>query len=275
MRIKKIILIVLLLIILTGCTAKVNLEISDNVVYEEIVIDDQTTSRDNFREYIPIYDENIIVDAAPDEKKEGVAYYKKNIKDDKIYYSYAFNLKKYNDSKTMKNFFSSSAIVSSERTGLMELYTSNDGIFAFDLYPGLSYLEININTNLEVEESNADSVKGHTYTWVFTPSNKNKNIYIRMRNYIYKQKHPNEYKEKEQNKKNNEDGTNNSTTDSNNIGVNNEGIKADIRYKGKIVQQEKFEESQKSVNIFLIILGVIGVIIILLFIGMESKKKNR
>lgn len=277
MKIKKLIIIILFLLILTGCTTKVNLEISDNIVYEQIIIDDQTTPKTSFRNYIPVFNKDEIVDTHPDISEPNISYYKKETKDNKIYYSYAYRLNEYNNSKTMKNFFSSSAIVSSERTGIMELYTSSDGIYVFDKYPSLSRLEINIKTALEVEESNADNVSGNTYTWVFTPSNKNKSIYLRMRNYHYKQKHPDEYKEKKNNDNNNNNENNNN--ENNNTGEKidsndgyNGGIKANIKYKNQSTEEEKKEESNKL--LFAVIL-VVGFLFALIIIAIISNKKNR
>ena len=54
MKIKKIIIIIIFLFILTGCTSTVNLEITDNIVHEQIRIDDQVTPKSSFREYQPV-----------------------------------------------------------------------------------------------------------------------------------------------------------------------------------------------------------------------------
>ena len=77
MKIKKLIIIIIFLFILTGCTAKVNIEISDNVVQEQIEIDDQTTPKSEFREFIPVYHNDEIIDTEPDIKEDGKEYYKK------------------------------------------------------------------------------------------------------------------------------------------------------------------------------------------------------
>ena len=194
------------------------------------------------------------------------------MKDNKIYYSYSFRINKYNESKTMKNFFSSSSLVSSEATGLTELYTSSDGTYAFDMYPKLTRLEINIQTDLEVEESNADSVSGNTYTWVLTPNNKNKNIYIRMRNYIYYQKHSKKEinNNKEKNTDNQKDNKNGSSSSNDSY---DDRTKANIKYNQ---EDDITEKKQKENNqLILAILFVIAFIFIIIIIGIISNKKNR
>lgn len=278
MKIKKLLGLLLLLILLTGCTTKVNIDISDNIVKEEIVIDNQNVPLSEFREYIPVYNNDAVVDAEPDIKVDGINYYKKEIKDNKIYYSFDYKLNDYNNSKTMKNFYSSSAIISSDRTGLIEVYTSNDGIYAFDIYPKLTRLEVNITTKLKVEESNADSVKDNTYTWVFTPTNKNKNIYIRMQNYHYKTLHP---KKETNNNNNSNNNNNNNNNNSNNNSTSPdpssdiERYDADIRFKDTEIETEETRNKNNSMLLLITLAIIIGFIFLIFIINMSSNKKNR
>ena len=95
-------------------------------------------------ENINQYKDNV-ADTEPDIKEDKKEYYKKEIIDNKINYSYAFRINDYNESNAMKSVFSSSAIVFSEATGITELYTSSDGVYVFDIYPNLTKLEVNIN----------------------------------------------------------------------------------------------------------------------------------
>ena len=271
MKIKKIIIIIIFLFILTGCTSTVNLEITDNIVHEQIIIDDQVTPKSSFREYQPVYYKDNVADTEPDIKENKKEYYKKEIIDNKINYSYAFRINDYNESNAMKSVFSSSAIVFSEATGITELYTSSDGVYVFDIYPNLTKLEVNITTELEVEENNADSVSGNTYTWVFTPNNNKKNIYLRMRNYIYKRIHVNE--DKNDNKTDDSSKSNNNNDSNTNKYSGNSNIKADIKYKEKASKEEKQKENFNFLVIALVLL--FAFLIIIFLIGKISIKKNR
>ena len=168
----------------------------------------------------------------------------------------------------MKDYFSSSSLESSRWTGFLEVYTSSDDIYVFDMYPDLTELEVNITTKLVVEESNADSVKDNTYTWVFTPNNKNKSIYIKMRNYYYNTLHPVQaQKDKEKNKDSNSSkNKSNSSFDSNN--------------ENPVIWFEEENEENSSNNsqsmLLLIALGVVvGFILLVFIINIVTNKKNR
>lgn len=269
MRIKKISLLIILLLIISGCTSKINIDISDNIINEEIIIDNQSVPLSNFPNYVPAFKKDNIIDTEPDTKLEGIEYYKKEIKDNLIHYSYSFRTEEYNNSHTMKDFFSSSSLESSRWTGFLEAYTSSDDIYVFDMYPDLTQLEVNITTKLVVEESNADSVKDNTYTWVFTPNNKNKSIYIKMRNYYYNTLHPVQaQKDKEKNKDSNssKNKSNSSSLDSNN--------------EKPVIWFEEDNEENSSNNsqsmLLLLALGVVvGFILLVFIINIVTNKKNR
>ena len=61
MRIKKISLLIILLLIISGCTSKINIDISDNIINEEIIIDNQSVPLSNFPNYVPAFKKDNII----------------------------------------------------------------------------------------------------------------------------------------------------------------------------------------------------------------------
>ncbi len=105
MKIKYLIL-VLLIFIMCGCTAEVNFDISDNKIKESVdiifyqnALYPKKVIKTSFRNYIPIYAKDLIVDTIPDEPLNNINYYKKRETDlgngYKFNYSYNFNINEY------------------------------------------------------------------------------------------------------------------------------------------------------------------------------------
>ncbi len=253
MKIKKIVLLILTILVLTGCTSQVNITISEDNLEEEIIIDDQISPISLFREYMPVYNKDYLGEDEPDTKYDGVEYYKREIANingtNRIKYSYKYPIEEYTKSKTMRSIFKSSGLTTSDREGYITLYTSSDGLLAFDKYPGLTNLTINITTDLEMVENNADSANGNTYTWNYTPNNNSKNIYIQVKNSMYRRLHPDEYPESPDNKK-----------DDSVISIGN--------------KKNNNKEQRKLFNIILIILALAGFVITIILVNKFNIKKN-
>lgn len=185
---KRICLLFSLLFLLCGCTAEVNLEIEGNSINESvdiIVFQNNNLTKDQikagFRNYVPIYSSDVIVDTNPDEAVSGVDYYTKK-EDDlgtgfKINYSYNFALNKYKDARTVKEGFRSSNIQVNRNNETVLLSTDNNGLLYFEQYPDLEKVTINIKSDYPVKENNADVVNNNIYTWNFSRGDK-KNIYM-------------------------------------------------------------------------------------------------
>lgn len=185
MKIKYFILI-LIIFMMCGCTAEVNLEISDSQVRESVditfyqnAIYSKDIIKSSFRNYIPIYATDVIVDAEEDRPFPNINYYEKSETDlgngYKFNYKYNFNIDKYEDARTVKDGFRSYVISLNENNHTISITTDNNGLLYFDDYPELEEVKINIRTNYKVLENNADSVNGNIYTWVFNKDS-NKSI---------------------------------------------------------------------------------------------------
>lgn len=185
---KKILILITMIFILCGCTAEVNLDIDDMKLKENVNIDvyaDENYKKNQlltaFRKYIPVYEENAIVDTMPDQKEKGIIYYNRTEKDlgngYRLSYNYNFNISNYHKARTVKEAFKSSIIQVNKKNKEILLSTDNSEILYFSQYPSLTKIKVNINTKYRVKENNADSVNNGTYTWNFDKNTK-KNIYI-------------------------------------------------------------------------------------------------
>lgn len=177
MKIKYLIL-VLLIFIMCGCTTEVNFDISDNKIKESVdiifyqnALYPKKVIKTSFRNYIPIYAKDLIVDTIPDEPLNNINYYKKRETDlgngYKFNYSYNFNINEYKEARTIKNAFISYDVSYNEDDNIISVFTDNEELLYFKDYPELEEVKINIKTNYLVKEENADSINDNIYTWVF------------------------------------------------------------------------------------------------------------
>lgn len=175
--------LILIIFMMCGCTAEVNLEISDSKIKESVDItfyQDAIYTKDiikaSFRNYIPIYARDVIVDAEEDRPFPNTKYYEKTETDlgngYRFNYSYDFNINEYEEARTIKDGFRSYNVSVDQDNGNISISTDNNGLLYFDDYPLLEEVKINIRTNYLVEENNADSVNGNTYTWIFDKDTK-------------------------------------------------------------------------------------------------------
>ncbi len=186
----KILILILVMFMISGCTAEVNLEISVDTIKESVDItayQDAIYSKDilktSFRDYIPIYASVVIVDAEDDLPVSSVLYYDKTETDlgngYLFNYSYDFPIEDYSNARTIKNAFKSYDISVNNSDNTLLLSTDSEGILYFDDYEVLDEVTINITTDYVVLENNADKVEDGVYTWVFTrDSEKSINILI-------------------------------------------------------------------------------------------------
>ncbi len=185
---KKIFILTLIILMMCGCSVDVNIDISNNKIKEsnditvlENALYTKEILRTSFRDYIPIYASDLIVDTVPDKPFSDVLYYNKNTTDlgnGYIFnYSYNFDIDRYGNARTIKEGFRDYSYT--YRNDIISLSTDNKGLIYFDEYKELDEVVINIKTNYLVLENNADRVNGNTYTWIFNiDSKKSINIVI-------------------------------------------------------------------------------------------------
>lgn len=179
---KRIIPLLILLFLVTGCSANYNIEIYNNTIKEDMEYFDSISSNWDsgvqfgltYRELVtesinypyPIF-YNTVVDENDRIKLEGVEYYNNTFISD----NYKLGQKLSYDKFTLDNFSNSSIVkkcyqyfnVIEENENII-LSTSTENM-CFDLYPNLDAITIHLKTNHKVVSSNASNNSGYRYTW--------------------------------------------------------------------------------------------------------------
>ena len=176
---KKIILCICCLFILTGCNATYDLTIDGNIEESLVILDNY----ENYGDEQELYDNLELIDlnvlnSMPLSNSESKDFYKVEKINDEIKFGIKFK------GNFKENFYNSNIIKNS--CGIVEIDKDltrtkiNIGDFkVFDAHENLSKITINIKSKYKLRKNNADSVKGNVYTWVITRNNyKNKNINI-------------------------------------------------------------------------------------------------
>lgn len=178
---KKIILSLLLIICLTGCTATYNLTIDKNGVNENLKISSTSLNENSeiYEYYLPLYI-NDSGSSETNEKIEGVEYYNSAITTNnslkELTYQHNFSVDNYLDSTIInscfnKFYFNQYNYDEDENQKYIRISNSSD-FNCFDTYPSLEKVNINIEVkDYEVIESNATSVHDNVYSWTITPTN--------------------------------------------------------------------------------------------------------
>ena len=203
---KKLIMMFVIVLLLTGCSVKYEIEIVDRKIKETTSVVSSSSlsnkyvegntdgSEDNselitYKQYLDIvYKEDSYALNDSDELK-----YKKTLINNNenigIKYNYLYNLKNYQKSSNANMCYK---YVKFYESG--ELYIlSTDKVFNCFLNGDLDNVSIHLKTNHKVKENNADRVDGYNYYWNVDKSNyENKSIYIE----LYKDKYVFNYENK-------------------------------------------------------------------------------
>ena len=239
---KKIILLVVAILLLTGCNVKYEINITKDNIYEKVsLISENEVDNESITSYdIPILsfvddigssDENVEID--------GLEYYNLNKEYNgfnNLYLNYTFNWDNYLKSNIVNNSVSSFRIDKDDNQ--ISIYTGSF-IKAFEKSNGINNLEVvvNVSNDYDIITSNANSVVGNTLTWNITKDNyKNSPLNLTI-------------KDKTINNNNNKPQINNNNHNNN---ENNNEIEVD-NTRSIII-------AVLSVILFLIVLGIIIVI---------------
>ena len=173
---KKIILLILLVLLLTGCKATYNISFDKNI-----------------NESIKIYTSNTNIETANKETvnkvseelynfEYGYEYYKK----EKYYegnntgynYTNKFDYEDYNMYTELQKCYDDFNYSNDDNT--VSLSTSEQ-FTCFDYYPEIEEVTINMTSQYNITSSNADKVDGNTYTWIINKDNyQNKPLEIKI-----------------------------------------------------------------------------------------------
>lgn len=185
---KKLIILSVLLICLTGCSADYNLEIYNNQVKEDMqYINYDTSTWDSVVQYdltyrelltasvnypYPVFD-NTIVDENDTIKIEGIEYYDNKLISsnttlgEQLKYN-KFNLTNFQESSIVKKCYQYFNVIEQDDTIILSTSLEN---LCFKQYPMLDRITVNIKTNHKVVSSNATKSKKYKYTWDITRDN--------------------------------------------------------------------------------------------------------
>ena len=214
--IKKIMFILIMMFIISGCEAVYNLDI-DELYSESVVI--TPTSDAEATQFKSAFDEikytsHLTDDYDPEEEApEGVEYYTKSISETgALTLGYKFNMNNFNDSRLANTCFPSFLFIKGKH---LRFNTVAD-FDCYTDYPELEKVTINIKVKGEVYNHNADSVNGNIYTWTIKPGQ------LRSLNLEYENP---ETKEDDPNNNNGSGNSGNNGNNSNNQNGNNNSNK--------------------------------------------------
>lgn len=202
---KKSLIMLTSIFLITGCSATYNITIDESGVNEELSIKSESSqeSKQVYNYYLPLQYE-ITNNLEPDienKKYDGIEYYDSKIVSvdglNSLQYNHKFSLDDYKESSIINTSYSDFdynlyKYNDKDENSYMRIMTISDPKY-FDYYESLEKVIINITTDYEVIINNADSVQNNTYTWTIDPQNL-KQIYL-----IYKIDNKN-YEEPDTNK---------------------------------------------------------------------------
>lgn len=168
---KKIFGLLIILLLLTGCDVKYNIEFTDVSVKEDLKINN--LSNEEYKEFNNLF---IPVDYEIDDygvfkkKYEDIDYYNMRKFNDSVNFSYTFDYNDFGNSTFLNHCYDK--VTFSRDTHELILSTS-DRFLCFDSYDTLNSLEVVIKSDYKLLETNADYVDGNTYMWNITDSSKN------------------------------------------------------------------------------------------------------
>lgn len=183
---KRVLILIIITLLLTGCKVEYNLTLNDKLILEENITVTPTTDNDleelkAFKLNIPISKD--IDDYSFFEKKDKeIQYYKKNQTNNSINFSYKYKEDDYSDyiDSTLSNLAYEYISVSKVNDEELTLSSSKE-FMLFNDYDTLEEVKITIETNYKVLSTNADEVNRHKYTWYLTKDNAyGKGIYLKV-----------------------------------------------------------------------------------------------
>ncbi len=169
---KRLFLIVVLILFLTGCSCTYNLTITDNIYKEEVTIigeDNNEIKSFNNQWKIPINKEeyNIGTDPSSDNTTNSKIY-EYTLAGNRITFKNDFSESEYMNSSAVSKCYNTLNIINREDKILI---STSSKVICFEKNPPLNNVVINITVDKTVISSNADNRTGNTYTWRLNKNN--------------------------------------------------------------------------------------------------------
>ena len=177
---KRIFILIIPLLFMTGCSCEYNLKIEENTFKEEIklIADDQAEVSLFNEKWEVSSNKNQNVPGGDPSTAEAVDdnMYKYNLSNNMLTFNYDFSQNGYRNSTAVSKCYNNFTVTNYQNSIIIS--TPSKAI-CFDNYPSLNNIVINITTDKEITSNNADSSNGNTYTWKLSKdSNKSINIVI-------------------------------------------------------------------------------------------------
>ncbi len=174
---KKLLLLIISILFITGCTANINIDINKDTVKEEYTIYGNNSDYNEIKETATyptplFYDAEVENPYSPTGKKQsGIQYYDSKYDDTnkKVTITGTFNLKEHIKSSVVGNCFQYYNITDDDETGETTFSTSSGLTCEFNKFT------LRIKTPYKVTQNNADSVNSaeNIYVWKFNDKNSN------------------------------------------------------------------------------------------------------
>ncbi len=179
---KKICGLVLLIFLLSGCSASYNITIDNNNEFEEnlYVFSETDKEVENIKKYkMPVLvDANDSTGSETIEKVDGYKYYDISKEPNYINLFTTFKNKEYSNSNIIRSCFKYFNFALDEDN--YYIISTSRGFTCIDKYPDLSNVTISIKLPNSVIDVNTENINGDTYTWNINRSNaKNTSIYLK------------------------------------------------------------------------------------------------
>ena len=177
---KKLILIICLMFLVTGCDVTYNLTIEDENTFDENIVlsFSKSTTRYNDISFYP--DNKIPVYPTEKDKKFYNSKIVENANSYDLIYSYKHDFYSLKNSYFINNCYRDMSITENDNQIIINsgedfaCFIGDDGLRA-------DSLNINITTKLKVLSNNADTVNGNTYTWIINENNYlAKNVFLKL-----------------------------------------------------------------------------------------------
>lgn len=184
----KCLLLLICTLLLSGCTASYELDISGDVFSETIKINNMNLDSDIKDVYLtnamPVdYRETCYLDydrlVKPNEikKEEDINYYEISEIQNGLLAKSSISIEEYKFSRPLNYAFVNMNV--NNYDNFISIY-GYDGPAIFNMYNNLEEFEVIIKTDKEVINHNADKVVDGKYYWKFTPKDEDKELYIEM-----------------------------------------------------------------------------------------------
>ena len=169
---KRILIMIMILLLTTGCTCEYNLIIDGNTYKEEIILIGET------QEEISEFQNNWKIPIDKDEYNKIAGFdgqydtdgnvYKYNLSGNKLDFNYNFNRSQFANSTAVSNCYDKLTVSNYNNTTIISTSSKNN---CFNKYLELTNIKVKIKVDREVISNNADNISGNTYIWNITKEN--------------------------------------------------------------------------------------------------------